>query len=63
VTITADYETAEDRPVRPVDPDTTRVTEHGHAKPAWLFLTPFLLLPPTAVFLRKPRPGEEDRRF
>jgi len=44
VTITADYETAEDRPVRPVDPDTTRVTEHGHAKPAWLLMAPFLAL-------------------
>jgi multiple sugar transport system permease protein len=44
VTITADYETAEDRPVRPVDPDTTRVTEHGHARPAWLMMAPFLAL-------------------
>ena len=44
MTITADYETAEDRPVRPVDPDTTRVTEHGHARPAWLMMAPFLAL-------------------
>jgi len=44
VTITADYETVEDRPVRPVDTDTTRVTEHGHAKPAWLLMAPFLAL-------------------
>ena len=44
MTITADYETAEDRPVRPVDTDTTRVTEHGHAKPAWLMMAPFLAL-------------------
>jgi multiple sugar transport system permease protein len=44
VTITADYETVEDRPVRPVDSDTTRVTEHGHARPAWLLMAPFLAL-------------------
>ena len=44
MTITADYETVEDRPVRPVDPDTTRVTEHGHARPAWLLMAPFLAL-------------------
>jgi len=29
VTITADYETAEDRPVRPVDPDTTAKMPRG----------------------------------
>ena len=44
MTITADYETAEDRPVRPLDADTTRVTEHGHARPAWLLMAPFLVL-------------------
>ena len=44
MTITADYETVEDRPVRPVGPDTTRVTEHGHARPAWLMMAPFLVL-------------------
>ena len=44
MTITADYETAEDQPVRPVNPDTTRVTEHGHARPAWLLMAPFLAL-------------------
>jgi len=44
VTITADYEAVEDQPVRPVDTDNTRVTEHGHARPAWLLMAPFLAL-------------------
>ncbi|MCU7728489.1 sugar ABC transporter permease [Actinoplanes sp. KI2] len=44
MTITADYDTFEDRLVRPAGTDTSRVTEHGHARPAWLMMAPFLVL-------------------
>jgi multiple sugar transport system permease protein len=43
-TTTADYETVEDRPVRPLNPDASRETAHGHTRPAWLFMTPFLVM-------------------
>jgi multiple sugar transport system permease protein len=42
-TTAADYETIEDLPVRPINPDASRETAHGHTRPAWLFMTPFLV--------------------
>jgi multiple sugar transport system permease protein len=44
VTITADYDTFEEQVARPSGSDTSRVTEQGHAKPAWLLMAPFLVL-------------------